>query len=157
MKKQAVISECKRYRYFLTRQWGEGEVVCYVGLNPSTADATNDDPTLRRCIAFAKEHGYSGMSLVNLYALRATDPAALVTESDPIGIDNDKWLRWAAENSNRVVVAWGAHRLASSRAASVLPLLGRCWCLGTTKDGAPRHPLYVKSGTPFLRFQEAQS
>jgi hypothetical protein len=113
-------------------------------LNPSTADDTRDDPTIRRCVAFSKAWGYPGLIVVNLYALRATNPTQLWTAADPIGPRNDTTLQEVMDTaSGKVVAAWGAHarptRVARLRDLTTVPM----WCLGTTKAGAPRHPLYV--------------
>ena len=110
---EAVISQDERHRYSLTRRWGDGpRVCCWIMLNPSTADATTDDPTIRRCIGFTHDWGYDALTVVNLYAWRATDPADL-------------------------------------RNAQRAGLLRRpINCLGTTKTGAPRHPLYLRADTP---------
>jgi hypothetical protein len=144
----AEISECGRYRYTLGRQWGDGPLVTFVMLNPSTADAEMDDPTIRRCLGFARSWGAGALHVVNLYALRSTDPAALWVVPDPVGPDNDRHLAQHAHLAVRdgapIVAAWGANarqdRVAAVRA---LPGMDRLQCLGVTKDGAPRHPLYL--------------
>ena len=138
------------YRYRLTRAWDGGLVgarpaVTWVMLNPSTADHQADDPTIRRCVAFAKTWGYGGIEVVNLFALRATDPAELLRHADPVGLENDEHLRVVASDAGRLIVcAWGAHRAAKARGAQVLALLGAtARCLRRTKSGAPEHPLYL--------------
>lgn len=155
MNKAASISECGRYRYSLTRQWDKSlPCVVFVMLNPSTADATIDDPTIRRCIGFAKSWGAGTLQVVNLFGLRATDPAELWGHPDPVGPENDEHVRRAFDNTRKVVVAWGADGsrfgiLAEKepRDRQMLGLMHLCgvtpWCLGTTKKGHPRHPLYV--------------
>jgi hypothetical protein len=147
----AEISADGRYRYTLEREWMTGEGTClFVMLNPSTADATEDDPTIRRCIGFAQRWGYQRLDVGNLFAMRATDPEDMLetTPRDATGPDNDEWLGRLAARADRVVVAWGAHPLAVFRAAAVQSLLLKrhdaIHCLGTTKNGGPRHPLYVK-------------
>lgn len=144
------------YRWSLTRRWAAGEMVTWVMLNPSTADAATDDPTIRRCAGFAKAWGFSGLVVVNLYALRATNPAALWRHPDPIGAGNDSIIAAAAAASATVVAAWGANA-PRERADAVSALLmaahragDRCGrrrllALGHTKSGAPRHPLYVRA------------
>src|SRR5882724_4976365 len=92
----AVLSDCERYRYALWRRWAERPAVLFVGLNPSTADALQDDPTIRRCIRFAKAWGYGALYMGNLFAFRATDPRAMKAEADAVGPDNDGWLRQLA-------------------------------------------------------------
>lgn len=149
----ATISPCGTYRYDLTRRWGDGPTATWVMLNPSTADASTDDPTIRRCIGFSKREGCGGLRVVNLYALRATDPAELVRHPDPHGPDNPAMLidtARAARRGELVVVAWGSHPMAVRGASEVggpLATAGAV-CLGRTKAGHPRHPLYVKGDQP---------
>lgn len=146
----ALVSPDGFYRYWLTRTWGTGGHATFVMLNPSTADANEDDPTIRRCIGFAKAWGLGGLRVVNLYALRSTDPKGLWKASDPVGPDNDHWLREAAFHAVRlglpIVAAWGANAK-PGRVAQVLalPSMDRLTALGVTKDGAPRHPLYLRA------------
>jgi hypothetical protein len=116
-------------------------------LNPSTADECSDDPTIRRCIGFARTWGYGGLEVVNLFALRATDPRALRVSRDPIGGSNDAYLRDAAARAAVMVIAWGAHGVFRSRSAAALELLSplaRLLALGWTIAGEPRHPLYLR-------------
>jgi hypothetical protein len=109
MKSTATISECQKYRYELRRIWDSSKPpVLFIGLNPSTADAETDDNTSRVCINYAKRWGYGGLLLGNLFAFRSTDQSALFTAKDPIGPDNDKWLRKLQSEAPVVVCAWGA-------------------------------------------------
>lgn len=142
--RKAKVSEDRVYRYRLTRVWAEGTRTTFVMLNPSTADAAADDPTIRQCIGFARRWGYSGLDVVNLYALRATNPAELWAAADPIGPDNDRYLAEAAASGGRLVAAWGAHA-EQPRVRDVLAIPGfdRLTCLRTTKRGHPSHPLYL--------------
>lgn len=150
----AVISECGAYRYHLTR--GAGRLLPFVMLNPSTADSDVDDPTIRRCRAFATREGYQGIEVVNLYALRSVRPEALAASEDPIGPDNDYWLERIGflHRHGRIVAAWGAwgapdFRGHVERCAPMLTSHGaRLVCLSKTIHGAPRHPLYVRGATP---------
>ena len=140
----AKISSCGQYRYTLVR--GYAPRLCFVMLNPSTADATKDDPTIRRCLGFAKSQGCRGIEVLNLYALRATNPADLWRHPDPVGPDNDKELFWAAGRYMRMVAAWGTNakpdRVAEVR--QILSLRGiTLQCFGRTKNGSPKHPLYL--------------
>lgn len=148
MLRTAIISECGTYRYTLSRCWDPPKPSCaFVMLNPSTADATQDDPTIRRCIGFAKAWGYGGVDVLNLFALRATDPSALRSHPDPIGPDNDEYLR--SLRGRFVVAAWGVHGALNGRGEAVRKMLGdRLAVLGLTKDGHPRHPLFVRGDTP---------
>jgi hypothetical protein len=143
----AVLSPCGVWRYTLHRGWlWDRPWVMFIGLNPSTADASKNDPTVRRCIRFAQDWGYGGMWMMNLFAFRSTDPAGLLTADDPVGPACDYTLRIVAESAGIIVAAWGAHRLATERGKSVCQLLNReVHCLERTKDGSPRHPLYVRS------------
>lgn len=162
----AYISPCGTYRYRLWRVWNVNlGLVCFVMLNPSTADEEADDPTIRRCIRFAKDWGFGGIEVVNLYAYRATDPAALSLAADPVGPSNDVEIVTAATGARLVVAAWGATRLKAGldgtgvartalRIDQVVRLLTRngiVHALGVTATGAPRHPLYVPaSARPVL-------
>lgn len=100
MKKYATLSEDRKYRYTLTRIWDETKPkVMFIGLNPSTADETKDDPTIIRCINFAKSWGYGGLEMTNLFAFRATNPKVMKNEKEPIGKDNDTWLKKLATDN----------------------------------------------------------
>jgi hypothetical protein len=151
MQSDAILSKCGIYRYQLERVWEIGyDRVVWIMLNPSTADATEDDPTIRRCIRFSKDWGYAGLVVVNLFALRATNPQELQIAADPIGPQNDQSIFYASTNTGPVIAAWGAHKMAEQRAKNVLNSLAssvEVKCLGVTKSGAPRHPLYVKADT----------
>jgi len=140
-----ILSDCARYRYALWRRWVQGPAVLFIGLNPSTADALQDDPTIRRCIRFAKAWGYRALYMANLFAFRATDPRDMKAVVDPVGPDNDGWLWQLAYDADLVVAAWGAHGEHRDRAAAVARRLAkRLHCLGRTTAGHPRHPLYVR-------------
>lgn len=151
----AVLSYCGRYRYQLGRTWDvTAPADVWIMLNPSTADASQDDPTIRRCIGFSKRGGAGGLTVVNLFAYRATDPAELLQVLDPVGPENDDHLQRvfdaAAVAGGRIIGAWGAHKLAGPRAREMARLFGDdgwvargLMTLGLTKHGAPRHPLYV--------------
>jgi hypothetical protein len=148
-RRDAVISDCGRYRYRLRHTWNdERPPMVWVLLNPSTADADEDDPTVRRCVGFAKAHQFGGVTLVNLFAYRATNPKKLKTIADPIGPENDRHiLRVCGERSvSKVIGAWGAARFADPRARQVEAMIRMhqpIWCFGKTVGGQPRHPLYV--------------
>ncbi len=151
MQAQAVFSQDDVYRYSLAREvsplTGRG-TVNFVMLNPSTADAVKDDPTIRRCIGFARTWGYRRLTVTNVFALRSTDPKALRRVSpDPVGPANDAWVRWVADEADLVVCAWGAHATRVGRHVIVLAALQQAgvapMCLGTTRGGYPRHPMYL--------------
>jgi len=148
----AEISDCGLYRYRLWREWGPGPSVLWIMLNPSTADAEQDDPTIRRCRAFSKNWGCGRMEIVNLFALRAACPRDLLKSPDPVGPRNDEVLIRAAlhDHAERLTVAaWGVFGNIHDRAQEVLDLLSVApmYCLGHTRDGYPKHPLYVAGET----------
>ena len=149
----AVISDCTKYRYLLERDKGVNPLV-FVMLNPSTADAETDDPTIRRCRRFAADNGYTGIVVVNLYAYRATRPKDLFLATDPIGPINDQYIS-AAAMANDVCCAWGANG-DPVRAAEVVGIIRAAGCnpkcLGITKGGSPRHPLYVKADQKLIDY-----
>ena len=154
----AEFSECRAYRYVLWRRWaweGYANQVMFIGLNPSTADEREDDPTIRRCIGFARSWGYSGILMMNTYAFRATQPADMKAASDPIGPANDEAFGYRRSQVGLIVAAWGTH-CSQERAGQVHQALGfrPVMCLGTNKDGTPKHPLYLKASTkpqPFMQ------
>ena len=144
MIKEAVLSEDGRYRYRLSRVWGDGPRVTFILLNPSTADEQFDDPTLRRCINFARDWGYGALSIVNLYALRATDPSELWKADDPVGPENGRYLAEAGKTGDPLIAAWGTHAK-NQRVQEVVTIAGfeNLACLRVTKSGTPSHPLYL--------------
>jgi hypothetical protein len=156
VKSDALISACGKYRYWLTRTWDESKnPIAFCMLNPSTATAEVDDPTIRRCMCFARLWDAGGIVVVNLFALRATDPHELLTASHPVAEPdglapwhenlNDAWIVHKTDGL-RLIAAWGAHSSILGRDRDVLEVLGknrRIECLGATKAGHPRHPLYV--------------
>ena len=152
VRRQASISANGQYRWSLHRDWRTTEErprwATFVMLNPSTADGEQDDPTIRRCVGFARALGCTGLAVVNLYAFRATSPADLWKTQDPVGPTNDHHLAVFLSMSKHygfpVIAAWGAHAR-PDRIAQVVALPGadRLTCLGMTKSGAPRHPLYL--------------
>jgi hypothetical protein len=109
IRRSAVISECRRYRYDLTRSWAHGAGrVAFVGLNPSTADRSKDDATLRKCVGFAKRWGFSALHMLNMFAWRDRHPRGLLDAIDPVGPDNDATIVEIASRCDRVVLAWGS-------------------------------------------------
>jgi hypothetical protein len=161
LRSNAVISDCGRYRYSLMRRWAEGHPLRFVMLNPSTADATLDDPTIRRCMGFARREGFAALIVLNLYAYRATDPKALLTCADRVGPLNDGILKAhlfsASCGATPVVAAWGVNAKPDRVTAVLRSRPNVDWrCLGTTKDGHPRHPLYVPGDQPLAPFPTAQ-
>lgn len=150
--KSALLSPCGTYRYWLSRVWDESLPACaFIMLNPSTADAEKDDPTIRRCIGFAESWGYGALNVYNLFALRSTKPQVLYAHSDPVGPDNDAHLSQIPESAC-VVAAWGNHGDFRSRSFSVRRMFkGRLKNLGLSLQGQPLHPLYLPA---YLKPQE---
>jgi hypothetical protein len=142
--RRASMSRCQSYRYSLVREWTRSRKLVIIGLNPSTADHQIDDPTVRRCIRFAESWGFGKLVLVNLFAYRATDPTHLTSVDDPIGPRNDQSIRRAVGSADLVLVAWGNKGSLLNRHWEILSWLPRPYCLGTTKQGFPRHPLYLR-------------
>ena len=143
MKKQATFSSCRKYRYSLFRIWDEDKsLVLFIGLNPSTADEKEDDPTIRRCINFAKQWDYGGLIMGNLFAYRATQPSDLKQAIEPIGKENDKIIVELSKRADITVVAWGNDGYLHNRDKEVLKLLTNPMCLKINKSGQPAHPLY---------------
>lgn len=149
----ALFSICRRYRYRLWRSWDtEKPLVAFIGLNPSTADETLDDPTIRRCIGFARDWGFGGMAMLNIFAFRATDPKVMKAAADPIGPANDVWLAKTAGEVSLTVACWGSHGSHLDRGAQVLRsvLTGPLKCFGLTAGGQPKHPLYLARTCPLV-------
>lgn len=158
MEREAVISDCGKYRYLLRRAWDhERPRILFVMLNPSTADAEVDDATIRSCIRLAKSWGYGSFEVINLFGFRSTDPEGMGEAEDPIGAENDRIAQAAIGRCDMAICAWGAHRMAKTRQREMVSLITArrpvAYCLGTTKSGAPKHPLYIKSGTELTVFR----
>jgi hypothetical protein len=175
----AVVSSDGRYRYLLWREWrgthdpqhwkwlgdvdgageplGEPKACVFIMLNPSTADGAQDDPTIRRCVAFAAAWKFERLEVVNLFAFRATKPEDLMSlgdVDDPVGPENLSHVEEAAREAGMIVCAWGSHGGHLDQAETVIGWLGDrpLWALGVTASGQPRHPLYVRGDAPLLRF-----
>lgn len=163
LERKTEFSECRQYRYTLWREWDVGirlfgvnpsnaeKYLMVIGLNPSTADATNDDPTIRRCIDFAKRWGFGALCMTNLFAWRDTKPEVMKAAMFPVGGDNDMWLRSCADGAGMILAAWGAHGSFLDRGKTVatdLRKMGReVHALKLNKDTSPMHPLYVRADT----------
>jgi hypothetical protein len=151
--KSAVLSEDGKYRYVLRRQWSMCDATqfftpVFICLNPSTADESVDDPTVRRCVGFAKAWGWCEVTILNLFALRCTDPRGLVGHPDPRGPENEKHLLEFGK-FNQAIACWGVGGALMGEGKRVSQMLAFHGCellhLGLTKDGYPRHPLYLPS------------
>lgn len=146
MNKNAKLSDDRTYRYDLSRVWdGSKPYAMFICLNPSTADESEDDPTSRKCIQYAKSWGYGGMHIANLFAYRATEPKDLLDIDDPVGEDNDKWLSKIANDADIVIAAWGNHGQYLNRADQVSNSIPTLHCLNVNNSGEPAHPLYLSA------------
>ncbi|MDP6666173.1 MAG: DUF1643 domain-containing protein [Dehalococcoidia bacterium] len=146
------------YRYLLTRSLGGSATCLFIMLNPSSADAENDDPTIRRCIGFANREGYGRLEVVNLYAYRTAEPLLLFAQNDPVGPDNDREISEALTRSDLVIAAWGNQAEADpDRVAAVNALIERSGKptnhFGLTKLGHPKHPLFLRADAGLLSAQ----
>ena len=144
----ALYSDCERYRYALTRTWDDrGGKVLFVMLNPSTATEVQNDPTVERCERRARTLGFGAFRVCNIFAWRATDPRVMRAQDDPVGPGNDAAIIEGADWADTVVCAWGTHGAHLARGARVEALLRTTgkplFHLGLSKDGHPRHPLYI--------------
>lgn len=156
----AVFSDDRNYRYVLSRHWsqnpGQQRHAMWIGLNPSTADEHRLDPTLRRVLGFTKDWGYDGFWMTNLFGFRATIPRVMLLQDDPVGPQNDEWLRTIAVRSEVIVCAWGAHGSHRDRSQYVVNMLreagqgDKLKCLGITQKGQPKHPLYLAADTALI-------
>tara|TARA_B110000014_G_C19853679_1_gene442297 strand:- start:25 stop:498 length:474 start_codon:yes stop_codon:yes gene_type:complete len=146
MNKGAVFSPCRKYRYTLWRIWEDKKpYVMFIGLNPSIADDSIDDPTIRKCINYCKSWGFGGLYMLNLFSYISTNPDKIKDVQDPIGKENDSWLLKISKNSSIVIAAWGNHGDLNQRSDDVLSLIANMHCLKVNKTGHPAHPLYQKS------------
>lgn len=148
----AALSPCRKYRYLLWRSWHPNwthkRCPVFIGLNPSTADAIEDDSTVRRCIGFAKSWGHGGVYLVNLFGWRAKSPHDMVRAKDPVGPENDEHIMRFAHDGNLLVAAWGTYGAYKDRGFTVgraLIAMGiELQAFGVNANGQPKHPLYLK-------------
>lgn len=142
MKKKAKISEDKIYRYTLSRTWDSTKpTVLFIGLNPSIADENIDDPTITRCINFAKDWGYGTLLMANLFAFRSTYPKEIYLIDDPIGKDNDYYLLECVKQSDLIIACWGNNGTYMDREKIIKELVPNLYCLQKNKNGTPHHPL----------------
>lgn len=153
IERRTILSEDRKYRYTLWRDGWDSlnddcrerdNFVVFIGLNPSTADENKDDPTIRRCVGFAKAWEYDALCMMNLFAYRATDPRIMKSKDRPVGDENDKYISQICKSAGLVIAAWGVNGTFLGRNDEVRALVDGLQCLGKTKDGHPRHPLYVR-------------
>lgn len=162
--KSAEISQCGQYRYFLSRWWNarmSGRCVTFIGVNPSTADANEDDHTIRKMVGFAARWGFDGVVVGNLFAHRSTDVRELAAAQNPTGPDNDGWLMDAMNLANLVIPCWGSSdklpKQLRDRIYEVKSIIGDTKspvkCFGYTASGDPMHPLMLGYSTELVPFQ----
>ena len=154
----ATISPCKKYRYDLIRCWASiTQPLGVIMLNPSKADASKDDSTIKKLFKIARNNGFGGIEVVNLFALRSTDPTALTTSTDPVGDKNYEYIDRIVEELgavSKILIAWGSHKVANPEAER---LFNRhpdqeFYCLKINADGNPKHPLYCKDDSELIHF-----
>ena len=151
----AVWSPCRKYRYTLWRVFSEyppKNFMAVIGLNPSTATELEDDPTVNRCWKLAKREGFDAFCMLNIFALRSTDPQQLYKSADPIGAENDRWIIEVTQQADIVVAAWGVHGAFQYRGRDVRQMILDLKCLGITKHGHPRHPLYLRKDVEIIQW-----
>lgn len=156
MERSTVFSKCRKYRYTLWRQWDftSPSYAMFIGLNPSTADEVQNDPTVARCIDYSMRWGFGALCMMNIFSFRATLPTVMKAQPNPVGKDNNRWLVEIARDASVIVAAWGTHGSHLGRHQEVIELLGdKLHCLKETKDGFSSHLLYLKkslSPVPYI-------
>ena len=151
--KNATFSDCRKYRYALSRTWnGKKKTILFIGLNPSTANEKIDDPTIRRCINYAQNWGYGSLLMVNLFAYRATIPTELKNVKNPIGNDNDLHIIELSKKADLSVAAWGNEGSHLNRDKEIKKILPNLMCLKINKSGQPAHPLYQKKDLKLIKY-----
>mgnify|MGYP001187935155 FL=1 len=142
----ATFSKCNRYRYVLWRKWNSSDPqVMFIGLNPSTADHIHNDPTISRCINYAKSWGYGGIYMVNIFSYKTTYPDRLKSAIDPIGKNTNDWIKKIYDITHMCIAAWGNNGQLLNRSDKIRAMLPKMHCLKITKSGEPSHPLYLKA------------
>ena len=151
--KNATFSDCRKYRYVLSRTWdSKKKTILFIGLNPSTADEKIDDPTIRRCIDYAQNWGYGSLVMVNLFAYKATIPTELKNVNNPIGNDNDLHIIELLKKVDLAVAAWGNEGSLLNRDKEVKKIIPNLMCLKINKSGQPAHPLYQKKDLKLIKY-----
>ncbi|AFY78083.1 hypothetical protein Ple7327_2820 [Pleurocapsa sp. PCC 7327] len=157
MRREAIFDPTGVYRYLLWREWDENAPqIGFIMLNPSTADAKRDDPTIRKCIYLASSWGYGSLAVANLFAYRTAKPKLLRQVVDPIGWENDNYLLKLSHQTQKIIFAWGNHGSWLNRSQAVISLFGdrdKIYCLGKNCTGEPSHPLYLKKETLPILYQ----
>jgi len=141
----AIFSDDRKYRYVLIRGWDNNKPsLMIISLNPSTADEKRNDPTIRRCIGFAKKWRYGKLFVTNLFAFRATNPRDLFNSKNPVGDKNDYWIKKLSKRVNKIVLAYGNHGKFKDRHNEILKIIKTPYCIKKSKNNMPMHPLYLK-------------
>ncbi|WP_323594833.1 DUF1643 domain-containing protein [Aliarcobacter butzleri] len=155
MKKDAILSDDRKYRYVLSRIWDESKSkVVIIGLNPSTADENEDDKTITKCINYAKKWNYGGLYMLNLFAFRATFPEDMFNAEYPIGEENDLYIEKYSKLSDVVICAWGNSGIYKNRNEDVLSKIENKYYLKLNKTGEPAHPLYLSKQLTPIKFKD---
>ena len=155
MLKQAIFSKCNKYRYSLSRIWDAEKQRClFIGLNPSTAGASEEDPTIRKLIAYTRSWGYGGFQICNLFAIRSSNPQIISKCDDPIGQLNTNYLHAAIASNHKHILIWGNWGEQHDDIEELLERIQEPLCLGHNMNGSPKHPLYLSKTVvpiPFKR------
>lgn len=157
--RSAYFSRDKKYRYWLKIVWDK-QLPCLVviGLNPSTADEFKDDPTVRKWKGIARLNGYGGIVVLNLFAFRATDPSVMLSESDPVGDENNYWITEYTNQASVALASWGTKGTHRGRCYEVeKQLRGKLKCLRFTSEGHPEHPLYIPYSAELKNFSYVEA
>lgn len=152
MEKGAEFSLCRKYRYVLWRVWDQDlpKAMC-IGLNPSTANADNPDPTIQNLIRILRNNGYGSLYMTNLFALVSPYPEDLRACPDPVK-DNDRWLSKMRDFCDVVIFCWGNFKQAEYRAKKMIWNIEKPMCFGKNANGSPKHPLYMKQSTKLINY-----
>ncbi len=153
IEKGASFSLDRMYRWSLYRSWGGSPRILFICLNASMADEVKDDPTVRRCIQFARDWGFKTMMIGNLFGLRSMDPKELLRVTDPVGAENNQSLQTMFDLADRMVYSWGNHGAILGRSQKVYEMFGPAWCFGINKSGEPVHPLYQRRDATLMRYE----
>jgi hypothetical protein len=152
MKRAAIFSKCNNFRYALSRIWDDSKpLVMCIGLNPSTANADSDDPTIKSLIRILQGLGFGGLQMLNLFALISPDPNALRMCPDPVK-DNDRYIQNISSEFEVIVFCWGNFKQAEYRAKKFKQMFPSAMCFGKNSRGTPKHPLYLKSNSTLIPF-----
>ena len=149
----AIYSDCEKYRYILERIWDKNNgKIMFLALNPSTATEEKNDPTVARMVSFARSWGYGGVVVANVFAFRSTLPSDLKKDKNPVGSENDLLISKESKNCDKIVACWGNHGTFLNRSENVKRMIKNMGCLGITKSGEPKHPLYLRADSRLIKF-----